>query len=132
MEQGSNQVQGYKDFSNCLIPAATMFGGEEDLWFMETLKRSISKLILSEETWKGIKTVFFKIWLTTCFSGLLNLGAEIMAPNSKLCYEKLLELPPGSILSVIWVKKHFLMINILQCISKWDHWWVLMMSIWGE
>ena len=59
--QGSDQVQGYKDCPNCLIPAPNMVGGEENLWFLDALKGSISELILPEKTWKGIKTIFCKI-----------------------------------------------------------------------
>ena len=38
-----------------------MVGDEENLWFLDALERSISELILPEETWQEIKTVFFKI-----------------------------------------------------------------------
>ena len=49
----SDQVQRYKDYLNGLISARTMVGGENAL--------KHSKLILPEKTWKGTKTVFFKI-----------------------------------------------------------------------
>ena len=51
----NDQVQGYRDCLNSLISAPTMVGGKD------ALKHSISKLILPEKTWKGTKTVFFKI-----------------------------------------------------------------------
>ena len=42
-----------------------MVGGEENLWFLGALKRSVKcsvlELILPEKTWKGTKTVLFKI-----------------------------------------------------------------------
>ena len=38
-----------------------MVSGEENLWFIDALKRCISELMLPEKTWKGVKTVFFKI-----------------------------------------------------------------------
>ena len=41
-----------------------MVGGEENLWNVDVLKSSISELILSDKTWKGMKTVFFRIWVT--------------------------------------------------------------------
>ena len=72
-----------------------MVGGEENYWFLDALKYSISEPILPEKTWKGIKTVFFKIQVTTYISELLNLGMEIMAPNNTLQYENFLELPSG-------------------------------------
>ena len=61
VEQGSDQVHGYKDCLSFLIPDPTMVGGEENLWFLDALKWSISELILPEKTWKEIKTVFFNI-----------------------------------------------------------------------
>ena len=51
---------------------------------------------MSEKTWKGIKTVSFKIEVTTYISELLNSGADITAPNSALRYENFPELPPGN------------------------------------
>ena len=44
-----------------------MAGGEEYLWFLDTLKhfQTISELILPEKTLKEIKIVFFKIEVTT-------------------------------------------------------------------
>ena len=49
MGQGSDQVQGYKDCSSCLIPAPTVVGSEQNFWFLDTLKRCISELILLEK-----------------------------------------------------------------------------------
>ena len=60
--QGNDQVQGYKDCPNCLIPDPTMVGSEENLWFLDALKRSISELTLLEKTWKGIKLFFFFVF----------------------------------------------------------------------
>ena len=53
----------------------------------DALKCSIPEFILPGKTLEGIKTVFFKIKVTTYISVLLNLGAEITAPNSALHYE---------------------------------------------
>ena len=58
--QSRDQAQRYKDWSNCLIPVTTRVGGEENLWFIDALKCSISGLILPEKTLKVLKTVFFK------------------------------------------------------------------------
>ena len=55
------------------------------------------KAFLPKKTWKGIKTVFFKIQIITFSSELLNLGAEITRPNSTLSYENLPEFSPGYI-----------------------------------
>ena len=87
MVQGSDQVQGYKDCPNCLILDPIVVGGEEKRWFLKAPKRSISELILTEKTLKQIKTVFFKIYVTTHISEHLILGAEIMALNTTLHYE---------------------------------------------
>ena len=57
------------------MPDSTMIGVEENLKSLE--------LILSEKTWKEIKTVFFEIKVTTCTPNL-NLGVEITAPYSAL------------------------------------------------
>ena len=95
--QVGDQVQAYKDCPNCLIPEPTMFGGKENLWCPDALKYYISKLFLPKRTWKRIKTVFFKIQVTTYSSELLNLGAEIKRPNSTLSYENLPEFSPGYI-----------------------------------
>ena len=44
------------------MPDPTMVCGEENLWFLDALKRAISELILPEKTWKGTKTVLsFKL-----------------------------------------------------------------------
>ena len=66
-----------------------MVAGEENLWFLDTLKCSISELILPKKTWKGKKTAFLKIEVTTFISELLTLGVGIMASHSALCYENL-------------------------------------------
>ena len=67
-----------------------MVGGEENLLFLDALKRSVSKLIFPEKNLKGITTVFFKkIQVTTCISELLNLCAEITVPSSAWRYENL-------------------------------------------
>ena len=58
--QGSGQVQGHKNH-----PLPPVDGGEENLWFLYALKCPIQELILPEKTWEGIKTVFFKIEVTT-------------------------------------------------------------------
>ena len=68
-----------------------MVGGEETCWFLDAVKCSSSDPILPEKTWKGIKTVFFKIQVTTYISELLNLGMEITPPNGTLHYENLPE-----------------------------------------
>ena len=73
-----------------------MFAGEENLWFLDALKCSISELIFFEKTWKGIKNVFFKISVTTEILELLNFSAEFSALNSALRYENLHELPPDN------------------------------------
>ena len=44
----------------------------------------ISKLIMPEKTWKGIKTVFLKIKFTIYIAKLLNLGVDITPHNSTL------------------------------------------------
>ena len=62
---------------------------------MDALKRSISELIFPKKNWKGIKTIFFKISVTTYIYELLDLGAEITVPNSALCYQNLPRLLPG-------------------------------------
>ena len=54
--KGIDQVYGYENCSNRLIPVTTMGGGKENLWILDTLKHSISKFILVEKTLKGIKT----------------------------------------------------------------------------
>ena len=66
--QGRDQAQRYKDCPNCQIPATTRVGGEENLWFIDALKCSISGLILPEKTLKVLKTVFFKIYVSICIS----------------------------------------------------------------
>ena len=33
LEEGTDQVQGYKDCLSCLIPAPTKVGGKENIWF---------------------------------------------------------------------------------------------------
>ena len=53
----------------------------------------MSEFLVSEKTWKGIKTVLFIIKVTIYISELLNLDTEITAPNSTLCYENLREFP---------------------------------------
>ena len=90
-----------------------MVGGKENLWFLDTLKDSISELVLPEETWKEIKTVFFNIQVTTYISELLNLGRKIMVPNSTLYYENLPELSPE--------KRHLQIteINLINLITNW-------------
>ena len=52
------------------------------------------ELILPEKTRKGIKTVSFKILVTTYISEFLNLSSEIMVPNSALRYENMPECFP--------------------------------------
>ena len=84
-----------KDCLNCLILHLTIVGGKENHWFLDALKCSISELILPEKTWKRIKTVFFKIEITTYISELQNLGVEITAPNSTWPRENLAELLRG-------------------------------------
>ena len=62
MAQNSEEIQGYKDYLNWLILDATVIAGKESLGFLDALKCSISiDLIFIEKTWKGIKTVLFKI-----------------------------------------------------------------------
>ena len=47
MVQGSGEVQGYRDCSNCQTPLpTTMDGGEKNLLFLDALKSSISEHIL--------------------------------------------------------------------------------------
>ena len=55
-----------------------MAGGEEYLWFLDTLKhfQTISELILPEKTLKEIKIVFFKIEVTTNNWELFNFGHQ--------------------------------------------------------
>ena len=60
VSNGSDQVKGYKDRCNGLIPDPTIVGGDENLWFLGAPKCSILELILLEKTWKGIKAVFYK------------------------------------------------------------------------
>ena len=79
--QGSDKVHGPGE--------ENMVAGEENLWFLAALKRSISELLLPEKIWKAIKAVFFK---STYISELLHFGTEITAPRS---YENLPELPLG-------------------------------------
>ena len=54
-------------------------GGEENLRFLHELKCSISEPILPEKSREGIKTVLFKMKVTTYILEFLNLGAEITA-----------------------------------------------------
>ena len=46
--------QGYKDFLNCLIPAPTMVGGEENLWFLDALKCSKMLHFKVHFAWKDL------------------------------------------------------------------------------
>ena len=73
MAQGSEQAQGYKDFPNCLILTPTVVDDKENLWFLDALKHSISKLILTENIWSK---------------------KDITAPESALGYNNLPKLPP--------------------------------------
>ena len=66
-----------------------MVGCEDNLLFLDALKRSVSKLILPEKNLKGIKTVFFKIQVSAWISELLDFSPEITMPNSVLGYENL-------------------------------------------
>ena len=54
-------------------------GDEEDLRFLYALKCSISEPILAEKSREGIKTVFFKMKVSTYILEFLNFGAEITA-----------------------------------------------------
>ena len=38
-----------------------MVSRKKNLRFVDALKRSISELILPKKTWKGMKTIFFRI-----------------------------------------------------------------------
>ena len=87
--QGNDQVQGYKDCPNCLISASSMVGDEEKICFLDALKHSVLAPILPKKALKRIKPVFFKIWIATCISERLNLGVQIIMPNSALHYENL-------------------------------------------
>ena len=78
MAQGSDQVQGYKVCPNCMISDPTMVSGEENIWFLDTLKGSILELILPEKTLKEMKTVSFKNEFTKYILGSIALcGKEI-------------------------------------------------------
>ena len=50
--QGSDQVQWYKDYSNCPVHDPTTVGGEENFWFLDVPKRSILGLVLPKKTWE--------------------------------------------------------------------------------
>ena len=74
-----------------------MVGVEEKIYFLDALKHSVLALILPEKALKKIKLVFFKIWISKCISERLNLGVEIIMPDSALCYENLPVLVPENI-----------------------------------
>ena len=75
----SKVVARFRDTKIAKRLAPHLVGGEENLWFLYALKCPIAGLILPEKTWEGIKTVFFKIKVTTYISEFLDLGAEITA-----------------------------------------------------
>ena len=70
-----------------------MVGGEENLLFQDTLKRSISELILPEKTLKEIKTLFEDLSYCIYFRTF-----ESRRPIS--AYENLPELPPEQLMGV--------------------------------
>ena len=69
-------------------------GVKENIWFLDCLKQFISELILIKKTLKGIKILFFKIYVFIYTSEHLNLGTVITSPNRAFRYKNFPELPP--------------------------------------
>ena len=101
--QGNDQVQGYKDCPDCLIPDPTMVGSEENLWFLDALKRSISELTLPEKTWKGIKLFFFLFFLNLRWL----LGLRKLRSSEKKISEYFAN---GTYFASCIMKKHFFLL----------------------